>query len=125
MPAYAAVLLRDRGIEAWHVFDLDMMSQPDDSILEEALRRGAVVTCYDSDFHKLLALTGACKPSVIRVRIDKLKGPELADLLAEIIGLTEQALRSGVVLTVKGNSIRGRPLPLKGHVSSSDQPSTS
>lgn len=70
----AVVHLRQAGIESVHVGDLGMAAASDAMILEEGLNRNAVVVTLDADFHRLLALSNATTPSVIRIRMEGLKG---------------------------------------------------
>ena len=62
---------RQAGIESVHVGDLGMAAASDAMILEERLKRNAVVVTLDADFHSLLALSNATTPSVIRIRMPK------------------------------------------------------
>jgi predicted nuclease of predicted toxin-antitoxin system len=55
-----------------------MATAPDALILDEAQRRQAAVITLDADFHALLAASRAAGPSVIRIRIEGLKGEQLA-----------------------------------------------
>lgn len=66
----AVVHLRQAGIESVHVGDLGMAAASDAMILEEGLNRNAVVVTLDADFHRLLALSNATTPSVIRIRME-------------------------------------------------------
>jgi predicted nuclease of predicted toxin-antitoxin system len=69
LPRSAASLLRARGIETVHVGELGMATAPDSVILEHARTKALVVITLDSDFHSLLAVSGASAPSVVRLRV--------------------------------------------------------
>ena len=68
VPRDAALLLRDLGMDSTHVGDMGMAKAEDTAILEFARLREAVVVTLDSDFHAILANSGAEGPSVIRIR---------------------------------------------------------
>jgi hypothetical protein len=53
-------------------------------------------------------------PSVVRIRIEGLRGEKLAELLGAILGRYGQELAEGVALTVQISGIRFRRLPLRG-----------
>jgi len=53
----------------------------DEAILEEGWNRDAIVVTLDSDFHALLALSNALSPSVIRIRMQGLKGDDAARII--------------------------------------------
>lgn len=78
LPRSAAHLLRDHNVEAIHVGDLGLASASDAKILEFGLLEHLVVVTLDADFHALLALSGASKPSVIRIRIEGLRADAYA-----------------------------------------------
>ena len=104
--------LADIGIAAEHVGDLGMATATDAQILESARERQAVVVTLDSDFHALLATARAVSPSVVRVRIEGLKGEQLAPLLERVLALAGTELEGGAVVSVTTGRIRVRRLPI-------------
>jgi hypothetical protein len=46
----------------------------------------------DADFHAAIALSGESSPSAIRLRLQGLKGPEVARLLLDILSAREARL---------------------------------
>ena len=89
-----------------------MAESQDTEILERARTEGRVVVTLDADFHALLALSGASMPSVIRLRVEGLKATEYAALVSSVVSQCEQSLLRGCVLSVDGNRVRLRRLPL-------------
>lgn len=69
----------------------------------------------DADFHQLLAMTGAIAPSVVRVRIEGLKGKEVAAILIRVISIAGTELAAGAVVSVTEARIRVRLLPIGNH----------
>ena len=112
LPHSAAALLRERGFDALHVADLSLGEAPDHVILAKAQELGRIVCTLDSDFHALMALSGARKPSVILIRIQGLKAPQIVDLLARIIGVAEALIVGGALVTATPSGLRVRKLPL-------------
>jgi predicted nuclease of predicted toxin-antitoxin system len=113
MPLRAARALRDANLDARHVLELGMGGASDEAILGKAEAEGAIIATLDADFHRILAITGAKGPSVIRVRIEGLNGPQLAVLLRSVLERTEEELRAGAALSVNANRLRVRRLPLR------------
>ena len=74
LPRSTVQHLAAAGIVAEHVGDLGLSRADDAVILETARRQQAVVVTLDADFHYLLATTRATAPSVIRLRVEGLKG---------------------------------------------------
>lgn len=70
IPRDAAGRLREPGYECVHVGEVGTSTAADEQILEFALGRNSVCVTLDSDFHTILAVSGAVGPSVIRVRIE-------------------------------------------------------
>lgn len=99
-------------ILAEHVGDLGMARHSDDAILDEARRRDAVVITLDADFHQMLAASHATSPSVVRVRIEGLKGDQLAAILSQVISTASNELAAGAVVSVTPGRIRVRVLPI-------------
>lgn len=69
VPRDAASSLRGLEIESMHVGEIGMSKATDDEILAWALQRDAVVVTLDADFHAILAVSGASRPSVVRFRL--------------------------------------------------------
>jgi predicted nuclease of predicted toxin-antitoxin system len=89
-----------------------MATATDQEIVDAAVDRDAVVVTLDADFHSLLAAASATAPSVIRIRIEGLKGDDVADILAQVIAAVESELESGAAVSVTERGIRVRLLPL-------------
>jgi predicted nuclease of predicted toxin-antitoxin system len=114
MPVRTAGCLREAGLDAQHIIELGMGGAPDEAVLAKAREFDAALATFDSDFHRLLATAGATGPSVIRIRIEGLKGPQLADLLMDVVERTREELLAGAVLSVNEKRIRLRRLPIGG-----------
>ena len=101
------------NIDAKHVGQLGLSSASDAAILDEARVRSAVVVTLDADFHKLLALSQKSSPSVIRIRIEGLKGDQLALVLKQVISTAKTELIDGAAVSVTPARIRVRLLPIR------------
>ncbi len=112
LPRSATAILNDAQENAIHVGDLGMAEAPDTAILNHASGESRIIVTLDADFHALLALAGASKPSVIRIREEGLKGPQLAALLLQIANQFKTELQNGCVMTFLGGKIRYRALPI-------------
>jgi predicted nuclease of predicted toxin-antitoxin system len=122
LPRRAAVLLRDRGIDAVHVTEIANASTADVVILEAAREEHRIVVTLDADFHALLAVQDATTPSVIRIRREGLSAKDVCDLLLHLLRDHEEALRVGVALSVRAHLVGIRKLPLTGTVSEQHDP---
>jgi len=107
--------LEGMGLEAEHVGSLGLATASDETILAEGRDRGAVVVTLDSDFHALLALSNASSPSVIRIRMQGLKGDDTARIIRRVAEATERDLVAGVAITVTDRRLALRRLPLLGN----------
>lgn len=112
LPRGTAILLRKAGWDAQHVGDRGMARAEDSAILEVARLEQRVVITLDADFHALLAVAGQATPSVLRIREEGLKGPELAALIQRIFDLAHDALRSGALVTYANGKLRIKHLPI-------------
>ncbi len=104
--------LASMGIAAEHVGDLGLAQASDAMILDIAGKRHAVVVTLDADFHAILATTRAAGPSVVRIRIEGLKGEQVALLLGQVLAVAEGEIESGAVVSVTNHRIRVRMLPI-------------
>jgi predicted nuclease of predicted toxin-antitoxin system len=112
MPRTAVAHLKAFGFAAVHVGDLDMATATDEEILTAARQRNAIVVTMDADFHRQLAVTRERSPSVVRIRIEGMKGLQLASLVAQVVQTADVDLQAGAVVSVTEASIRIRRLPL-------------
>ena len=112
LPRSTIAELADRGMIAEHVGDIGMSRASDEDIIAEARLRDAVVVTLDSDFHAHLAATNATDPSVIRVRIEGLKGDELAELIKHVATIAIDDLNAGSAISITPAGIRVRRLPI-------------
>ncbi len=69
LPRSAVEILSQSGVETVHVGDIGLASADDLAIIDYAEQHGQVVVTLDADFHAHLAISGAAKPSVIRIRV--------------------------------------------------------
>jgi len=67
--------LEERGFDACHVADVGYSRASDAEITVLARDQGRIIVTLDSDLHRLLAMSGASAPSVIRIRREGLGGP--------------------------------------------------
>lgn len=114
LPRSTVKFLAARGIVAEHVGDLGMVSATDDVILEAARQQQSVVVTLDADFHQLLAASRATSPTVVRIRIEGLKGEALAQILHQVVAAATAEVMAGAVVSVTPSRIRVRLLPV-GH----------
>jgi predicted nuclease of predicted toxin-antitoxin system len=112
LPRSTVKHLADAGIVAEHVGDLGLSRAADDVILETARERDAIVATLDADFHQTLAASRATSPSVVRIRIEGLKGDQLAALLLQVISVARSELEAGAVVSLTPGRIRVRLLPI-------------
>ena len=112
LPRSSVGLLRDAGWDVIHVGDIGLASASDARILERADRDRRMIVTLDADFHRLLAVSGAQAPSVVRVREEGLTAGPLARLLANAVSRAEQAIAAGALVKVTAKAVRIRALPI-------------
>ena len=112
LPLSAAKLLRDVGIDTIHVGEIGLSAAEDAEIIRRAAEEERIIVTLDADFHTLLAFDEATFPSVIRIRIERLRAQSLTELLLRVINECQEDLRQGAAVTVEANRIRIRRLPL-------------
>ena len=114
LPRGAARLLRERSFDAVHTAEVGLSASSDAGILEWARRRRRMVITLDADFHALMALSGARRPSVVRIRIEGLKAERAAELIGAVLLQCKHALSNGALVTVDRTGVRIRHLPISG-----------
>lgn len=119
LPRSTVELLRKDGWDVLHVADYGLSTASDRQILEQARVDTRVVCTLDADFHALLAVSGAAGPSVVRIRIEGLRGQDVAAVLKRVWSEVAEPLEMGALVTVTERAIRLRRLPV---IPSSDKP---
>ena len=112
VPRLAAPLLREAGIDTVHVGEIGYSTASDSTVLQKARDDGRIVVTLDADFHALLALSGSASPSVIRIRVEGLRGKEAAGLIRTVLAQCGEDLDHGALVTVQPRRTRIRRLPL-------------
>lgn len=114
LPRSAAQRLRMAEIDAVHTAECGLERASDEAILSAAVQESRIVVTLDADFHALLAISGAEKPSIIRIRLQGLRGDALAALLQLILHRCGEDLLRGALVTVTENRLRVHHLPIGG-----------
>ena len=112
VPRDAAALLRGLGYECLHTGEVEMSTAADEAILAFALAKNAVVVTLDADFHAILAVSGSVGPSVIRIRIQGLRAPEIAECVHVVSTRFGTELEAGSLVTVKPRKTTCHKLPI-------------
>lgn len=112
LPRSASRLLKEAGLDTVHTSEIGLAEAEDADILQAAASMDRVVVTLDADFHAMIALTRATGPSVIRIRIERLRGEALARLVKEVVSQCREELRHGALVSVEPWRVRVRRLPL-------------
>jgi predicted nuclease of predicted toxin-antitoxin system len=95
-----------------HTGDVGLSRASDDDILKYARIQKRVIITLDADFHAILAVANEAEPSVVRIRMEGLKGPALAALIDKIWPSIIEQLKSGAIISVTENAIRIKDIPI-------------
>ena len=112
VPRSAAALLRQAGWDAVHTGETGLAEAADPEIIRRAAEGDRIIVTLDADFHTQLALTQACKPSVIRIRIEGLRAEAFSALLQQVLRRCPEDLQAGAMISVTDFQIRVRRLPV-------------
>lgn len=112
VPRDAAQLLRQLGYDCTHVGELQMSRATDAEILAWAREQAATVVTLDADFHAMLAVSGASRPSVVRIRLEGLDARAMVELLSSVLVTYSSDLKRGAFVTVKSHKITYHRLPI-------------
>ena len=101
IPSSIAALLRERGVDTVHVGELDLSAAADTTIIQDASLYGYCIVTLDADFPSLLAVASAPGPSVIRLRVQRLKASAAAALIWSVLERLRQSLRRRELVTAR------------------------
>ena len=106
LPRSAVAALRAKGYAASHVAEIGLSEAKDIEIIESAREKGKVIVTLDADFHALLKISGHSTPSVLRLRIEGLKGEGVADVIEQVVARVGDDIVRGALVTVDAKTIR-------------------
>ena len=112
LPRSSAEILRNKDWDIQHTGEIGMSRATDRQILEYARDEQRIVITLDSDFHTILAVENLNSPSVVRIRQEGLRGPELAELVEKIWSRIGQQLENGAMATITEKAMRIKKIPL-------------
>ena len=94
LPAALARFLTSRGLDCWHVLDVDLPNASDAEIWEYASRNDCVLISKDEDFFYLANVPSA-KVRLIWIRLGNCRTPELLYAMASLWPKIEASLKAG------------------------------
>lgn len=104
--------LRSQGYSVVRVPEIMDPRTPDQEILSEARRRGAVVISFDQEFTAILAVSGAVTRSLVNLRVTYVGVERLVNAITTVVRMTELDLLAGAVVTLDDAGARVHRLPL-------------
>jgi predicted nuclease of predicted toxin-antitoxin system len=110
-PRWVAVF-ESAGLPAVHWAEIGAPTASDREIMSHARAHGWVVVTHDLDFTAILAATQARGPSVVQIRARNLDPSILGPVVVRAVAQERDALHTGALLAVRGESARLRLLPL-------------
>ncbi len=112
LPQTAAIILRNQGYNVSHVSEINLFNATDREIMEYAQEHHRIIITLDADFHTLSTISKSVCPSIIRLRIEGLKGEALAKIILAVLQKVSPELEQGALVTVMPHAIRTRRLPI-------------
>lgn len=106
--------LTERGHDAVHALTLGLERAREREVLKRAANEGRDVVTVDTDFPRLLALSGEAIPGVILWRGGDYTQEEVERLLARVLEAAPGDTLARSICVVDRRSIRCRSLPIDG-----------
>lgn len=104
--------LRSAGHDVVHLHEVGLQRLSDDLIIAKAAQEDRVILTHDLDFSRLLALSGANRPSIVTFRLSDMTPMRVLLGLNEVLKTCEAALKEGAAVVVSDRAIRCRLLPI-------------
>ena len=111
VPRRAASVLREAGVSVVHASEIGLSPADDSDILSWCLSNQAIAVTLDADSCED-CMSGRSGPSAVRIRIQGLKGPAVAQRLLDLTRSRGHELESGALVTVQRHGVRLRHLPI-------------
>ncbi len=112
VPPSLALMLKNLGYAARHVFEIGYNNTPDFKIAAFAATSDEVIITHDTDFGTILALSGKNRPSVILFRWKKSSAKNLFLFLETHLKDLATVLNAGAFVVVDEHKMRVRKLPI-------------
>ena len=94
--------------------EIGMWAAADRDILRRAAEQGAIVVTLDADFHAILAVSAANRPSVVRIRMQGLDAAAVVGVVLSVLKSFGPDLEKGSRVTVKARKMTCHTLPIGG-----------
>ena len=114
VPRDAAARLREIGYACTHVGEIGLWAAADRDILRWAAEQGATIITLDADFHAILAVSAANRPSVVRIRMQGLDAAAVVEIILNVLMSFGTDLQKGSLVTVKARKMTCHKLPIGG-----------
>lgn len=105
--------LRQSGHDAIHLRERGLHRMKDPEILAKAREEQRVLLTMDLDFGYLLAVSGWNTPSTVIFRLEDETAESVIGRLKEVLKTCREVIGEGALLSVRGDSIRVRRLPIR------------
>jgi predicted nuclease of predicted toxin-antitoxin system len=115
LPRSTTTILRERGYDVVHVAEIGLREADDTEIIDYARKQGQIIITLDGDFHALLKVGAYSAPSVIRLRVEGLRGEAVAELVEQVLARASDEIQRGALVSVDETTIRVHRLE-KGNV---------
>lgn len=104
--------LRELGHDVVRVDKVMLAASTDESIVAEALDGQRVILTQDLRFSAILARADRRAPSLISLRLSSSRIDFVNAILARVLPIVDNDVRTGVIVTVEDDRIRTRRLPI-------------
>jgi len=109
-----AARLNEAGHSAVHVRDIGLRDAGDEQIMDVAVDDERLIVSQDTDFTSLLYYRKASGPSLSLLRnLPDVTAAQVAELIMVNLPQLEDALGKGAAVSIVGDRIRVRRLPLR------------
>lgn len=112
MPYLFLPLIKQLGVQAEHVYFVELSGADDEFILEYAQKHAYIIVTHDLDFSRLVAINRYTLPSIITFRSPTLTEEFFEFSILHCIENYEKALQNGSMITITPTGIRIKKLPV-------------
>ncbi len=113
IPRRLKILLESVGHQCRHAGDIGLERASDLTILQEAAKADEVILTHDLDYGRLLAFSGADRPSVVIVRLSQPHPDAIFKQMMVVWETIEQPLMDGAIVVLEDATVRIRLLPIR------------